>query len=83
MIVALTVCWILSISPRISVVDSPARSASLRISLATTAKRLPASPAPGACRWCDYQVVCGPYEELRTGRKRPAFAPLAKLRKLQ
>ena len=44
---------------------------------------LPASPAPGACRWCDYQVVCGPYEELRTGRKRPAFAPLAKLRKLQ
>jgi len=43
---------------------------------------LPASPAEGACRWCDYQMVCGPYEELRTGRKRPPFAPLAKLRKL-
>ena len=30
---------------------------------------LPAAPARGACEWCDYRVVCGPYEELRTGRK--------------
>ena len=30
---------------------------------------LPAAPARRACQWCDFQVVCGPYEELRTGRK--------------
>lgn len=42
---------------------------------------LPAAPAAGACRWCDYQSVCGPYEELRTSRK-PA-ARLAALRELR
>jgi len=31
---------------------------------------LPAAPDRGACRWCDYRVVCGPYEELRVSRKR-------------
>ncbi len=30
---------------------------------------LPALPAPDACRYCDYQTVCGPYEALRTRRK--------------
>lgn len=30
---------------------------------------LPASPEPNACRYCDYQPVCGPYEEQRSGRK--------------
>jgi ATP-dependent helicase/nuclease subunit B len=30
---------------------------------------LPAAPAPRACEYCDYLAVCGPYEELRTGRK--------------
>ncbi|HEY1956274.1 MAG TPA: PD-(D/E)XK nuclease family protein [Polyangiaceae bacterium] len=30
---------------------------------------LPASPAKGECQWCDYQRVCGPYEEQRTKRK--------------
>ena len=29
----------------------------------------PAAPRPGACTYCDYRIVCGPYEELRTGRK--------------
>jgi RecB family exonuclease len=33
---------------------------------------LPAAPAPGACRWCDYRAVCGPDEEFRTSRKDPA-----------
>jgi CRISPR/Cas system-associated exonuclease Cas4 (RecB family) len=33
---------------------------------------LPAAPAERACNWCDYRVVCGPYEELRTGSKRRA-----------
>jgi ATP-dependent helicase/nuclease subunit B len=44
---------------------------------------LPAAPAPGACRWCDYRTVCGPYEELRTARKqKPPLAPFVKLREL-
>jgi ATP-dependent helicase/nuclease subunit B len=30
---------------------------------------LPAAPKKDACRWCDYSVVCGPYEEMRSGRK--------------
>ena len=37
----------------------------------------------GACRWCDYRVVCGPYEELRTKRKwQPKLRPLFELRGL-
>ncbi|MFN0165295.1 MAG: PD-(D/E)XK nuclease family protein, partial [Bryobacteraceae bacterium] len=31
---------------------------------------LPAAPRKGACDQCDYRPVCGPYEELRTRRKR-------------
>ena len=30
---------------------------------------LPAAPDKGQCDCCDYQVVCGPYEERRTARK--------------
>ena len=30
---------------------------------------LPAYPREGACDWCDYRVVCGPYEEIRVRRK--------------
>ena len=30
---------------------------------------LPASPAEDECKWCDYAVVCGPYEEVRTRNK--------------
>ncbi|HEU4390480.1 MAG TPA: PD-(D/E)XK nuclease family protein, partial [Blastocatellia bacterium] len=29
----------------------------------------PAYPDKGACRWCDYLPVCGPFEEARTRRK--------------
>jgi RecB family exonuclease len=43
---------------------------------------LPAAPKAGACKWCDYAVVCGPYEELRTGRYKPQ-QPLARLKKLR
>ena len=32
---------------------------------------LPAAPDQGACRWCDYRPVCGPYEEIRLQRKSP------------
>ena len=30
---------------------------------------LPAAPQTGACAWCDYSAVCGPYEETRVKRK--------------
>src|SRR5262249_24945029 len=30
---------------------------------------IPAAPREAACTWCDYKVVCGPYEEMRTRRK--------------
>lgn len=45
----------------------------------------PALPSEGACRFCDYQTVCGPYEELRTRRKprhHEQVQALDKLRKL-
>jgi CRISPR/Cas system-associated exonuclease Cas4 (RecB family) len=42
---------------------------------------LPAAPAPGACRYCDYRPVCGPYEEERLRRKRGE--ELAQLRRLR
>jgi ATP-dependent helicase/nuclease subunit B len=43
----------------------------------------PAAPAPGECRFCDYRMVCGPYEEQRVARKPPArLKPLSRLRAL-
>src|SRR6185295_4931331 len=30
---------------------------------------IPAAPREGACRWCDYQSICGPYEETRVKKK--------------
>ena len=42
---------------------------------------LPAAPAPGACTWCEYRPVCGPYEEIRVGKKSPDR--LARLRRLR
>jgi ATP-dependent helicase/nuclease subunit B len=32
---------------------------------------LPAAPRRDACTYCDFKIVCGPYEEQRIGRKRP------------
>jgi ATP-dependent helicase/nuclease subunit B len=32
---------------------------------------LPAAPRKDACTYCDYRIVCGPYEEIRIQRKRP------------
>ncbi|MFQ5740769.1 MAG: PD-(D/E)XK nuclease family protein [Acidobacteriota bacterium] len=44
---------------------------------------LPAAPRPGACDFCDYRIVCGPYEELRLARKKTErLADLEELRKL-
>ena len=42
---------------------------------------LPAAPREGACRWCDYQSVCGPHEERRVRDKpRAQIAALLQLR---
>ncbi len=44
---------------------------------------LPAAPNEGACRWCDYRLVCGPHEESRTARKpKDRTADLLNLREL-
>ncbi|MBA3640317.1 MAG: PD-(D/E)XK nuclease family protein, partial [Acidobacteria bacterium] len=32
---------------------------------------LPAAPADGACNWCDFRPVCGPYEQKRVANKAP------------
>jgi len=42
---------------------------------------LPAAPAPGACGYCEYRPVCGPYEETRAGKK--SGERLVKLRALR
>jgi CRISPR/Cas system-associated exonuclease Cas4 (RecB family) len=31
---------------------------------------LPAAPRQDACTYCDYRIVCGPYEEIRLQRKK-------------
>lgn len=44
---------------------------------------LPAAPSAGACRWCDYRMVCGPHEEARVRRKnQERLEPLVRLRGL-
>jgi CRISPR/Cas system-associated exonuclease Cas4 (RecB family) len=44
---------------------------------------LPAMPIRDACNACDYRVVCGPHESVRTSRKRrERLADLAALREL-
>jgi ATP-dependent helicase/nuclease subunit B len=40
---------------------------------------LPAAPAPGACRFCDYKPVCGPYEEERVRKKKSDELALLKV----
>jgi CRISPR/Cas system-associated exonuclease Cas4 (RecB family) len=44
---------------------------------------LPAAPKPDACEYCDFRIVCGPYEAERTARKRKdRVQPLIQLREL-
>ena len=45
-----------------------------------TGSLLPA-PRKDACNWCDFKAVCGPWEEVRSGRK--DTQPLADLRALR
>ncbi len=42
---------------------------------------LPAAPQERRCQWCDFKVVCGPYEEMRVARKPAAeLEPVRRLR---
>ncbi|CAN5775158.1 hypothetical protein BH24ACI5_BH24ACI5_09410 [soil metagenome] len=42
---------------------------------------LPAAPNKGACAWCDFRPVCGPYEEMRVaGKSQDRLGDLAALR---
>jgi RecB family exonuclease len=45
---------------------------------------LPPAPKEHACEWCDFRIVCGPYEELRVSRKdQGPLATLVQLRKMK
>lgn len=73
---------------RVVPLDAEARQAASvlaeAIDEALTQPMLPAAPADGACAWCDYRVVCGPYEEFRTARKpREELAGLQRVRELR
>ena len=69
--------------------DPESRAAAERV-LDTVAESLetgflPALPRQDACRWCDYQSVCGPYEELRARGKdwrQPLARRLLEVRRL-
>jgi CRISPR/Cas system-associated exonuclease Cas4 (RecB family) len=68
--------------------DASARAGADRVAHAIGAALampfLPAAPAEGACRFCDYAEVCGPYEEIRTRRKsQQELAELLQLRELR
>ncbi|TMQ50423.1 MAG: PD-(D/E)XK nuclease family protein, partial [Candidatus Eisenbacteria bacterium] len=73
---------------RVVALDGTARAATQEVAgiigAALEAGFLPAAPAEGACKWCDYRPVCGPWEEFRTSRK-PAngLAGLKRLRGME
>ena len=43
----------------------------------------PAAPARGACTYCDFVAICGPFEEARQKVKRDTLVQLGKLRGLR
>lgn len=44
---------------------------------------LPAAPREQACTWCDYRLVCGPFEQMRVKRKKKEqLVTLGKLREM-
>ena len=73
---------------RVVALDDAARAAAREFAAAVSGALadgfLPAAPAEGGCRWCDYRLVCGPYEEMRVAQKPPArLAALERLRELR
>ena len=69
--------------------DDAARAAAREVA----ADRRPARSRTASCPrrrpkaaadWCDYRLVCGPYEEMRVAQKPPArLAALERLRELR
>jgi ATP-dependent helicase/nuclease subunit B len=73
---------------RVVPLDGAARAAAREfastVAGAITDGFLPAAPAEGGCRWCDYRMVCGPYEEMRVAQKPAArLGALERLRGLR
>jgi len=72
---------------RVVVIDDRARAAAAEVvailDRALQTGFFPAAPAPRACQYCDYRPICGPYEEVRAGRKPAAgLKDLARLRSM-
>ena len=81
--------WFCTAAGEFKVVDVPLTGTTRRIGLEVLEiidrgiehGKLAAYPKKGACEWCDFQAVCGRYEESRTGRKAPEkFMDLLELR---
>ena len=43
---------------------------------------LPAAPGDGECEYCDYRIICGPYEQMRVRRKSETAGVQARLAEL-
>jgi CRISPR/Cas system-associated exonuclease Cas4 (RecB family) len=55
----------------------------LTINQAIRSGFLPAAPAERACEYCDYRLICGPYEPIRSSRKdRSRLEELEELRRM-
>jgi CRISPR/Cas system-associated exonuclease Cas4 (RecB family) len=72
-------------SERVVSLDEGARQAALKVLAIVDAAiekgMLLPSPREGRCNWCDFRIVCGPYEEVRSGRK-PPLPDLIRLREM-
>jgi ATP-dependent helicase/nuclease subunit B len=60
-------------SERVVALDERARNAAVQVATvigeAIEGPFLPAAPDERECEFCDYRIVCGPYEEMRYARK--------------
>ncbi len=68
------------------IVDDEAKAAlqSVYVTLEDAFDRgfFPAAPRSGACKWCDYRRICGPFEQVRVqGKSEAELLPLERLRR--
>jgi CRISPR/Cas system-associated exonuclease Cas4 (RecB family) len=67
-------------------IDAPTRQRVIRalnvIQNSIETAFLPAAPQEGACRLCDYRLVCGPNEELRVKKWKLSIDALQELRRM-
>jgi CRISPR/Cas system-associated exonuclease Cas4 (RecB family) len=72
-------------SERVVVLDEAARQSALKVlaivDAAVEKGMLLPAPREGRCDWCDFRIVCGPHEEVRSGRK-PPLPDLIRLREM-